>query len=301
MGDTGPRLISGKVALAEFVALALCVGFGLAFAIANVRSWELEDAQAYWNAALRIRDGGQLYIAVQPNADETVAYRYAPWFAWLWVPLTWLPKPIVEAGWSFVLIAACAIALLPLIRTSSVASVCLAALMGGLLVRTASTGNVHALMIALLVWGIRRPSGPIWIGIAASLKVLPILLIVPYLGQRRFRQATLALSVAVALWVPALAYDLSTYPSEAGDSLSLLSNVGLAAFIFGGLVVSAVSALAVGTRYAWLAASVSVIAWLPRLELYSLTYLILGTTEDDLSRSRLVARSTPHVDDAQRR
>jgi hypothetical protein len=99
---------------AQFVALAVCIGFGLAFVIANVRSWELEDAEAYWNAAMRLRDGSPLYVPVDPAADETIAYRYAPWLAWLWVPLTFLPKLAVQVGWSAILLFAAAAAILPI-------------------------------------------------------------------------------------------------------------------------------------------------------------------------------------------
>lgn len=91
----------------RILALAICIGFGLAFFIANVRSWQLEDSEAYWNAALRLRGGEPLYVPVDPGADEMIA-RYAPWFAWLWVPLTMLPKGAVQVGWSLLLLAAVA-------------------------------------------------------------------------------------------------------------------------------------------------------------------------------------------------
>jgi hypothetical protein len=266
-----PRLSSPQV-----VVVAICVGIGLAIAIANVRSWELEDAQAYWNAGMRLRDGGALYVAVDPNADEMLAYRYAPWFAWLWVPLTYLPKPLVELVWSAILILASGLAVLPILRRRSVAAICLVALLGGLLLRTASTGNVHALMMAGLMWGLPRRSGPLWIGVAASLKLVPILFVLPYLGQRRPLRALLAILVAAVLTAPALLYDLSAYPSEAGESISLLSNVGPIAFAVVALLSFLGGLVYARTRYAWLAAAVSVLACLPRLELYSLTYLGVG-------------------------
>src|SRR5712691_11313406 len=134
---------------AILVALAICIGFGLAFVIANVRSWQLEDANAYWNAAIRLRHGGQLYPAVADvNAPDV--YRYAPWLAWLWIPLTYVPKNVVDVGWSVVLIAAVVAALIPVLRHPSPAAIGIAALLGGLLVKTASTGNVHVLLIAAL-------------------------------------------------------------------------------------------------------------------------------------------------------
>ena len=44
-----------RMGVTKLMVLALCIGFGLAFVIANVRSWELEDANAYWNAAVRLQ------------------------------------------------------------------------------------------------------------------------------------------------------------------------------------------------------------------------------------------------------
>jgi hypothetical protein len=259
------------------LVLAICIGFGLAFVIANVRSWELEDAEAYWNAAQRLRDGGALYVSVPPNADEMLAYRYAPWLAWLWVPLTYLPKAAVQAAWSITLLAASAVAIMPLLRHRSVAAVCLLFLLGGLLVRTASTGNVHALVIAALVWGAPRRSGPLWIGLAASLKFVPILYAIGYLRRGEWVRAALAVGVSALLLAPALLYDLSSYPTDAGESLSLLSNLGVVPYA--AVAVAAVGAawwLGAG-RYRWVAAGVAVLAALPRLELYGLTYLLVGT------------------------
>lgn len=261
---------------AQYLALAICIGFGIAFVIANVPSWELEDSKAYWQAALRIRAGEPLYVAVDPAADEMLAYRYAPWLAWLWIPLTMLPKTAVLVGWSAVLVAAGAAAVLPLIRRRTVAALCLAALLAGLLVRTASTGNVHALMIAVLVSGAPRRSGPLWIGIAASLKFVPILYALRYVGRGEWRKAFAASALAALLMAPALLYSIGSYPADAGESLSLLSIAGIVPWA---VVAAGCAAVAIGLarrRYAWAAASTAVLAAIPRLELYDLTYLLVG-------------------------
>jgi hypothetical protein len=265
-----------SLGLLRIVALAICIGFGLAFVIANVRSWELEDSEAYWNAALRLRAGGPLYVPVDPGADELIAYRYAPWFAWIWIPLTYLPKGIVQVGWSAVLLASVGFALLPILRVRSVAAVCLAALLGGLLIRTASTGNVHALLVAALVVGVPRRSGPIWIGIAASLKFAPILYALVYVGRREWRRAGVALVVAAVLLAPALLQDLGAYPTDPGDSLSLLSLAGPIPWALLALVCAAVAVAVARGRHAWAAASVAVLAAVPRLQLYDATYLLVG-------------------------
>ena len=233
------------------IALAICIGFGLAFAIANVRSWELEDANAYWQAGLRLRGGQPLYLAVPPGADEMIAYRYAPWFAWLWVPLTMLPKDVVLAGWTLLLIASTATIIIPLIRLRTVSAICVAALLGGLLVRTASTGNVHAVMIAGLAYGARRRSEPIWIGIAASLKLAPIAYCLMYIGRAEWRRATIAILVGALLSAPVLLYDVSGYPSDPGESLSLFWIAGFVPWAAVALVCAAVAGRFARGRHAW--------------------------------------------------
>jgi hypothetical protein len=265
-----------SLGLLRIVALAVCIGFGIAFVIANVRSWELEDSEAYWNAALRLRAGGLLYVPVDPGADELIAYRYAPWFAWLWIPLTYLPKALVQAGWSAVLLASAGVALMPILRVRSVAAICLAALLGGLLVRTASTGNVHALLVAALVVGVPRRSGPIWIGIAASLKFVPILYALVYLGRREWWHAGVAALVAAVLLAPALWQPLGGYPADPGASLSLLSIAGPIPWAALALACAMVAVRLARGRHAWAAASVAVLAAVPRLQLYDATYLLVG-------------------------
>ena len=50
------------------------------------------DVSAYWEAANRLRDGDPLYQARAANASDL--YRYAPWFATAWIPLTYLPQAV---------------------------------------------------------------------------------------------------------------------------------------------------------------------------------------------------------------
>jgi hypothetical protein len=247
---------------------------GLAFVIANIQSWDLEDAEAYWNAAMRLRHGSDLYIPVHLGADEMTAYRYAPWFAWIWVPFSFLPKAMTQTLWSIVLLGAVAVALFPLIRQRTTVAWCLFFLLGGLLIRTASTGNVHALVIAVLVWGAPRRSGPFWIGLAASLKIVPLLYVLTYLGRGQWGRVAFALGVTGLLWAPALLFELREYPTEAGDSLSLLSNAGPVPWVALIVACAAIALFAARSRFGWLAASVAVITAVPRLALYDLTYLL---------------------------
>lgn len=258
----------------RLVALAICVGFGIAFVVSNVVSWDLEDMDAYWNAALRLRHGRPLYPPVSdPSAADV--YRYSSWFAWIWVPLTALPKGPVQVVWSAVLLGSIAISIAPLLRYPSAAAICVSALAGGLLFKTASTGNVHALLIAALVLGVTRRSGPIWIGLAASLKFAPIAYALVYAGRREWLRAGMALAVAIILAAPTLLYDLRDYPTGAGESLSLLSQAGPIPFVVAAVIAVAAAVALARTRFAWLAASVAVLSLIPRLDFYGLTYLLI--------------------------
>ena len=282
---------AGLLRWAQLLALAICIGFGLALVIANVRSWDLEDANAYWQAGLRLRGGHQLYLPVTMGADEMTAYRYAPWFAWLWIPLTMLSRNVVLAGWSLLLLASAGAAILPLLRLRTVSAICVAALLGGLLVRTASTGNVHALLIAVLVHGAHRRSGPIWIGIAASVKLAPIGYALVYVGRGEWRRATYALLVGAVLAAPVLLYDVSGYPADPGESLSLFGIAGLIPWAALALACAVLAGLSARGRHAWTAASVAVLASIPRLQLYDLTYLLVGLGGPARSSSSLPVTS----------
>ncbi len=259
------------VRLARIVALAVIVGIGIVNLYWAVSAWTLSDAQAYWDAALRLRAGEPLYPALS-NVDASSVYRYAPWFAWLAVPWTFLPGWLAGVLWSGVLLAAAGLALVPLIRARAWVAI---AFFAPILIGISAVGNVHALMLAGLVHGLDRRAGPLVIGLAASLKVFPILLAVVYLGRREWVRAALSLLVAGILWAPALlVYDLGAYPTDAGQAAFLWAWPPLYAVVVAGALVGA-AALA-RSRYGWLAASIAVAVSLPRFFVYDVTYLLLG-------------------------
>ena len=98
------------------------------------------DADAYWHAALRLRDGQALYGG--PRGDETEIYRYAPWFAFAWLPLTYLGQDAAYVVWRGILLASTLLAIWPLVRRPSPAAITLALLMGGLMVSNLPAANV---------------------------------------------------------------------------------------------------------------------------------------------------------------
>ena len=263
------------VGTARLVALAIAIGFAAA-ALGQVHGhWWFQDANAYWNAGSRLLHAEALYPLAQPDASDT--YRYAPWFAALWVPLTLLPYPVVMIVWTGVLTTAVGFCLWPLAVHRSLASGVLAIIMGGLLLPVAASGNVQPLLLATLVWGLRHPSGPLWVALAASLKAAPILLVAVWIGRRQWVKAAVAMGATALLVAPMLVFDLSHYSVAVGAATGPLDPVPMA--VLAGICVLAALPLG-GTRYAWLAAATGVLLAIPRWSYYQATFLLAGLIDE---------------------
>ncbi|HET7521616.1 MAG TPA: glycosyltransferase 87 family protein, partial [Candidatus Limnocylindria bacterium] len=206
------------------------------------------DADAYWHAAQRLREGMPLYLPA--GQDETEIYRYAPWFAFAWLPLTYLSQDAAFVVWRGLLLLAAVATVAPLLRRPSPASITLSVLVFSLLVSNLPAGNVTTLMVGALAIGLRTRAGPFLIGAAASLKVFPILLVAGYLAERRWREAAISVAVAAVLWLHVLVFGLSTYPTTTvGGESFYLGGVSLLA-IHPALLV--IGAAAFGLVGAWM-------------------------------------------------
>ncbi len=260
---------------ARLIALAIIIGWSLANAIQRIGDWSLSDMDAYWNAAMRLREGAPLYPPVLDPAAVDI-YKYAPWFAWAWIPLTLLPKVLVGAVWSAILVGASVLALLPIVQRPTLTRLAVAALFGSLLLWSAASGNVQPLLVAVVVHTVGRRAGPLWIGVIASLKVFPLFYAVVYLGRRQWKRFAVAVAVAALLWLPALFYDLANYQSGFGDSPSPLLATSPVLYAVGAIVALAATLSLARTRFAWLTAAVGLIAVLPRVSLIDLSQLLVG-------------------------
>jgi hypothetical protein len=261
------------VRLAKTVALAVIIGIGIVNLWYAVTHWTLSDAGAYWEAGMRLRDGAPLYPELA-SAEGSEIYRYAPWFAWLSVPWTLLPQWLAGVLWSGLLLGASALALLPLMRVRAWVVV---AFFAPILVGISAVGNVQPVIVAALVLGVERRSGPLWVGLAASLKIFPLLLALVYAGRRQWLRFGVTVALAGLLWAPApLLYDLTSYPVSAGEAAGLIAFPVLY-FVVTGLAMGATFALA-PTRWGWLAGATTVVLTLPRLFVYDVTYLMVGGT-----------------------
>lgn len=241
------------------------------------------DVSAYWDAAIRLRGGEPLYIRTNdPLAVEV--YRYAPWFAWMWVPLTHLPRDLVETGWRAAMVLASVMALIPLMARRSIIHLAAAALIGAMTVQTALFGNVQPLLIAGLVWNVDRRGGPIWIAAAASLKFVPILYVVVYLGRREWGKAAMTLLLTMILVSPMLLHDLSGYTTTPGVTPSLFSLHPALWLVASACALTVAWLLARrGSPASWLVASAAVIVAYPQLHLSYLSHLLVGTRRPDES------------------
>lgn len=261
---------------ARLIAMAIALGW-LGYTLASwFLAWNPADAGAYYEAAQRLVGGHPLYPAFNPEAHEV--YRYAPWFAVLWIPLTAFPETLVAHVWSLAMLAASAIAAWPLIRRGTPASLTLGALLGAFLAETAMFGNAHPLVVAILVWTITRRTAPLWVGITTSLKLVPILFVIPWLGRHEWRKAALAIAAAAILFAPMLLFNLSDYVTSPGTGLLSLYAVSpvlwfVVAAITG--IVTVILAIRQST-YAWLAAAVLMFVGPPRVTTSYLGFILVA-------------------------
>lgn len=261
---------------ARFYLIAICavvIGFQSVRWIL-LSSWEFGgDMEAYWQAAMRLRAGAPLYPALT-DLDAHNVYRYAPWFAAAWIPLTFIPKAAIATAWVGLMFICALVALYPLAKHGTPGRIFLA-LIAPLMIQSAWFGQVQPLLVMSLILGIGRNSGPVWIGIAASLKASPILFVLVYVARREWKKVIASILVAAILGAPTFFFDLSDYPFNAGVSVSLWSVEPILG------VAGAVLAIGLGIwialsqpRWGHLAAGAATLFAAPRAYLDLISYLL---------------------------
>jgi hypothetical protein len=241
------------------------------------------DVAAYWEAAERLRSGQPLYAAGAANAPDL--YRYAPWFAAAWIPLTFLPRDAVTAAWVGLMLAAALVSLVPLLRAGPPGWAALA-IFAPTQIEGAIYGNVQPLLVLILLWGVERRSGPLWIALGASLKAVPLVLAVVYAGRGEWARAGLTAGLTILLVAPTFLFDLSAYTINVGPRQESLA--GISAFLFVPVAVAAVAAtwFQARTRFAWLAGGLAMILTLPRYLDYQIGFLLVGLARRPTSPRR---------------
>lgn len=256
--------------------MALLLGY-LGYALASwFLAWNPADGGAYYDAAFRLTHSQPLYPPVHPEAHEV--FRYAPWFAVAWIPLTLLPRDVALHAWSLAMLACAAAAVWPLVREPTWPRVALAALVGQTLAETAMFGNAHPLVVALLVWTARMRSFPAWVGVAASLKLVPLAFALVWVGRREWVRGAVAVGVTAVLFAPILLFDLSSYPTDPGSGL--LSIYAVSPPLWAAVALAALALTvwlaARGSSYAWVAAAVLMYLGPPRVVTSYLGFMLVA-------------------------
>jgi hypothetical protein len=256
--------------IARIVVQAIVIGISISLVLFAVSDWKLSDASAYWNAGMRLRDGAPLYPAVT-DVEASDVYRYAPWFAWLAIPFTFLPPILAGAFWSVILLGASALAVWPMARRGAWLQT---VFFGAVLIGISAIGNAQPLIVAMLVHGVERRSGPLWIALAASLKAVPLAFALVYLGRRQWWRFGLSCALTVLLALPALLYGVENYVNDAGQAALLY---GVPVLYFGVVATAVLMTLRLArSRWAWLAAGATAALALPRFFVYDVTFLVPG-------------------------
>jgi hypothetical protein len=291
------RVAASIVRVASRVSRTLALAIALGWLAYTLVSWTLvwdpADAGAYYDSALRLVSGEELYPAVDPEAHEV--YRYAPWFAAAWIPMTALPRDLAIHLWSLAMVACSLAAVWPLLRKPSWASVTLAALMGQPLLETAIYGNAHPAVVALLVWTAHLRSFPAWVGVAASIKLVPLAFVLVWFGRREWRSGATALAVAAVLFAPMLLMDLSNYVTDPGTGLASLYAVSpvlwLAASTAGAVICVWLAVRR--SPYAWLAVALLMFLGPPRVTTSYLAFILVAVELEERDRASGRRLKTP--------
>ncbi|MEX0626003.1 MAG: hypothetical protein WD402_05625 [Chloroflexota bacterium] len=283
-----PRTLPGWLAFTGVALLLALMAYALStYAVSREFG---SDVAAYWEAAERIRAGEPLYVAGVANAPDL--FRYAPWFAYAWVPLTFLPHDLVTVGWVGAMLLAAIASTLPLIRRG-LAGTAAFALFAPLQIQGAIFGNVQPLLVLMLLWGVERRSGPVWIAVGASLKAIPLLLALVYAGRGEWLRAGLAVLLTAVLVAPSLLFDLSGYSTQPGPGNMSLISVASSLFVAVAVVAACLTFLGARTRFRWVLGALAMIAALPRFLTYEVSFLLVGAARRPPLPSRADRETAP--------
>lgn len=217
------------------------IGASLLLVVALARWGAPSDEHAYWLAARRLIDGAPLY---DPAATIVTpfAYLYPPPLAQLMVPIAAVvPSWLFSAGWT----AAMGLALWWLAGRDVLRGLALIAFPP--VAVEFWFRNVHLFLAVLVVLGLRRWEG--WYAVGAAIKISPGLGIVYDAAGGRWRRATIAAGVGVAMLLVSVALSPSAWGAYLGfvTSIDPLQQSSFVAVPFpvralAGLVVAVVAA-----------------------------------------------------------
>lgn len=174
-----------------------------------------DDTAVYIEAANRMRAGTTgLYAPPSDGFNIIGSYTYPPTFAALFAPLTLFERPVTLVLWRLVLAfcaLACGACLFRLFEIRKLVhardfAFALAAACCGPLILDLSWGNANLPVAACVAAGMlclergRPIAGGAWLGLAAQLKVIPVVLLLVLVAQRRFKAAAAMLGCMALLY-----------------------------------------------------------------------------------------------------
>lgn len=153
--------------------------------------------------AAMLDDASTLYTARLPNSP--LPFTYPPFAGLVFVPSALLPWPVAYASSIAASVAALVVlwrlGLARLVRGRVHPAILVAVVAGSLLVEpvreTVSYGQINLVLCALIVWDVvhaKHPGRGVWVGIAAGIKLTPLVFVAMLLVTRQWR----ALAHAVA-------------------------------------------------------------------------------------------------------
>ena len=188
---SSPSIIGGRRFPAIGLVVLTTIGTVLLLVVATTRWGEGADQHAYWLAARRLIDGLPLY---DPTATSVTpyAYWYPPPLAQVLVPVAAvIPARAFDLLW-IALLLVCLVWMAgwrPLVALAFVAYIAVAAELW--------FANVHLILAALIVLGLRR--WPWAFAIGAAIKIAPGLGILYLVLRRRWRDASRATAVGLVI------------------------------------------------------------------------------------------------------
>lgn len=266
----GSEPVNARERWMRLVAIGIIGGMAGANVIWTLQTWPMGDIQIYWDAGQRVLNGDPLY----PGTSPYTSFRYAPWFAWMWAGFSIVPYWFVAGVWQGALLVACAAIAIPFVR-NGVFGIAFAGLMVPLLFAVSAGGNVQALLVVSLLYGLDRRSGPLWIAVAASLRATPIAFAAVYAARREWTRFWLTMALTAILVAPMLLYNPESLISDvAGREPGLLAQSPL---LYAAVSIASVTAVAVlawrRSPYAVLGAAAAAVLASPKLFAYDVTTL----------------------------
>ena len=214
-GEPGEKAAQSGLLVAGAVTFALALGGWVLYSLSHPESTTLfpVDLRVYRDGGLIVRQvsppyDAKLFYALYdwPANNEALKFTYTPFAAIFFagvslVPWGILPRLTQVANLVFLLIAAwCTMGALGCrdrrVRIGGTLLGTAAGLLTEPVFRTMYLGQINLLLMAVLIWDLRQPDSRRWkgtaTGLAAGVKLVPLVFIPYLLLTRRFRTAALA-------------------------------------------------------------------------------------------------------------